>query len=82
MTVPEFPSSGVRGQEPIDGSHCYEQSAGRTDVPIDGASDHPVSRALCFLFPDGIGVERYVDADPAIRNGNLQSAAPVKPLAI
>jgi catechol 2,3-dioxygenase len=35
-------------------------------VPLAGQSDHRVSQALYCHDPDGIMIELYVDADPAI----------------
>jgi len=49
-------------------------------VPILGASDHTVSKALYLVDPDGIEVELYVDADPAIWKADPRAVATVKPL--
>ena len=51
-------------------------------VPILGASDHTVSKALYLTDPDGIEIEVYVDADPAIWKVDPQAVATVKPLTL
>ena len=35
-------------------------------VPLAGQADHRVSQALYFQDPDGILIEAYIDADPAL----------------
>ncbi|MGB5279396.1 MAG: VOC family protein [Gammaproteobacteria bacterium] len=53
------------------------------DYPIDGLSDHTISRSIYCRDPDGNEVELYVD-DPDFdwRNDNSWMEAPVKPLDI
>ncbi len=51
-------------------------------VQIVGTSDHPVSKSLYMLDPDGIEIELYIDEDPAIWKANPQAVATIKPLAI
>lgn len=50
-------------------------------VPIDGISDHTISKSLYLKDPDGNEVELYVD-NPEIdwRNDESWMEAPVKPL--
>jgi len=49
-------------------------------VAILGMSDHRVSQSLYIRDPDGIEIELYVDADPAIWRDNPQVVATVEPL--
>jgi catechol 2,3-dioxygenase len=51
-------------------------------VPILGASDHAVSKALYVVDPDGIEIELYVDADPALWKSNPQAVATILPLEL
>lgn len=44
---------------------CRDQLAAH-GVAVDGQADHRVSQALYCHDPDGIMIELYVDADPAI----------------
>jgi catechol 2,3-dioxygenase len=44
---------------------CRDHLAAR-GVQVDGQADHRVSQALYCHDPDGIMIELYVDADPAI----------------
>ena len=49
-------------------------------VAILGMSDHRVSQSLYIRDPDGIEIELYVDADPALWRDNPQAVATVEPL--
>ena len=49
-------------------------------IPILGMSDHGVSQSLYLKDPDGIEIELYVDADPAVWRDNPAAVATVKPL--
>jgi catechol 2,3-dioxygenase len=49
-------------------------------VSILGMSDHAVSQSLYLTDPDGIEIELYVDADPALWKDNPEAVAVVKPL--
>lgn len=51
-------------------------------VPILGQSDHRVSQSIYFEDPDGILVEVYVDADPAVWHDDPQAVAYVGRLAL
>lgn len=54
----------------------------RHDVAILGISDHGVSQSLYIKDPDGIEIELYVDADPALWRDNPAAVATVKPLRL
>ena len=54
----------------------------RHGVPILGMSDHGVSQSLYLKDPDGIEIELYVDADPALWRDNPAAVATVKPLRL
>jgi catechol-2,3-dioxygenase len=49
-------------------------------VAILGMSDHRVSQSLYILDPDGIELELYVDADPALWRGDPAAVAYIGPL--
>lgn len=51
-------------------------------VPIVGMSDHRVSQSLYITDPDGITIELYVDADPAIWKADPGAVANVEPLRL
>lgn len=51
-------------------------------VPILGMSDHAVSQSLYLTDPDGIEIELFVDADPALWKDNPEAVAVVKPLRL
>ena len=52
-------------------------------VAITGMSDHTVSQSLYLADPDGNEVELYVDADPAVWQGDPAAVlSPVKPLRL
>ena len=55
------------------------QAAG---VTILGASDHRVSQALYIADPDGIEIELFVDADPAIWRDDPAAVANIMPLRL
>ena len=54
----------------------------RHGVPIIGASDHGVSQSLYIHDPDGIEIELFVDADPAVWRNNPAAVATIKPLTL
>lgn len=54
----------------------------RHGVPILGMSDHGVSQSLYLADPDGIEIELYVDADPALWRDNPAAVMTVKPLRL
>jgi catechol 2,3-dioxygenase len=51
-------------------------------VVLHGASDHKVSQSLYLSDPDGIEIELYVDADPALWRDDPAAVAHVLPLRI
>lgn len=51
-------------------------------VAILGMSDHGVSQSLYLADPDGIEIELYVDADPALWKDNVEAVMTVKPLRL
>ena len=51
-------------------------------VPILGATDHSVSQSLYIQDPDGIEIELYVDADPALWQTNPSALTTLKPLKL
>ena len=54
----------------------------RHGVAILGISDHGVSQSLYLKDPDGIEIELYVDADPALWRDNLAAVMTTKPLKL
>ncbi|HYR05486.1 MAG TPA: VOC family protein [Gallionella sp.] len=51
-------------------------------VAILGSSDHGVSQSLYIEDPDGIEIELYVDADPALWRDNPAAVATIRPLKL
>lgn len=51
-------------------------------VAILGTSDHNVSQSIYIQDPDGIDIELYVDADPALWKDNPEAVAVVRPLRL
>lgn len=51
-------------------------------IPILGTSDHRVSQSLYLCDPDGVLIELYVDADPAIWRADPAAVAHVGPLEL
>jgi len=49
-------------------------------IPILGLSDHRVSQSIYLRDPDGLLIELYVDADPAIWRADPAAVAHVAPL--
>lgn len=54
----------------------------RHGVAILGAADHGVSHSLYLRDPDGIEIELYVDADPALWRDDPMKVMTVKPLKL
>lgn len=54
----------------------------RHGVTILGTSDHNVSQSVYIQDPDGIDIELYVDADPALWKDNPEAVAVVRPLRL
>ncbi len=51
-------------------------------VPILGMSDHGVSQSLYLADPDGIEIELYADADPALWRDDPAAVMTVRPLRL
>ncbi|MCE5180887.1 MAG: VOC family protein [Betaproteobacteria bacterium] len=51
-------------------------------VEILGMSDHRVSQSLYIVDPDGIELELYVDADPALWRADPAAVAHIGPLSL
>lgn len=51
-------------------------------VAILGSSDHGVSQSLYIDDPDGIEIELYVDADPALWRDNPSAVMTIRPLKL
>ena len=66
----------------LDELRACKQHLERNGIAILGSSDHHVSQSLYIQDPDGIAVELYVDADPAIWRDNPAALATVKPLRL
>jgi len=60
---------------------CKEELE-RAGIAIHGMSDHRVSQSLYLRDPDGIEVELYVDADPALWREQPEMVATVRPLRL
>lgn len=54
----------------------------RRGVALAGQADHRVSQALYFHDPDGLMLEAYVDADPAIWHQDRGAVAFIGPLEL
>lgn len=66
----------------LDELRACKQHLEQSGIPILGSSDHHVSQSLYIQDPDGIEIELYVDADPAIWRDNPAALATVKPLRL
>ena len=51
-------------------------------VPLHHARDHEVSQSLYLQDPDGLVIEVYVDADPAVWAARPEAVATVRPLQV
>jgi catechol 2,3-dioxygenase len=51
-------------------------------VPLANSRDHEVSQSLYFRDPDGLLIEVYVDADPALWAARPEAVATVRPLRV
>ena len=51
-------------------------------VELDGQADHRVSQAIYFRDPDGLLIEAYVDADPAIWKNDPAAVAHIDTLEL
>lgn len=66
----------------LDELRACKQHLEQHGVPLLGSSDHGVSQSLYIQDPDGIDLELYVDADPAVWRDDPGAVATVKPLQL
>ena len=66
----------------LDELRTWRTRLAQQGVALQGAADHRVSQSLYVQDPDGIEIELYVDADPAIWRDNPQAVATVQPLKL
>jgi catechol 2,3-dioxygenase len=66
----------------LDELRAWRERIAAAGVPFVGQSDHRVSQSLYVLDPDGIEVELYVDADPAVWRDDPAAVATIRPLAL
>lgn len=66
----------------LDELRAWKARLEAAGTPILGASDHKVSQSLYLADPDGIEIELYVDADPALWRDNPEAVAHVLPLKL
>ena len=73
--------TGWKIGDSLDALRAAYMRATEAGVPVDGISDHTISKSLYLKDPDGNEVELYVD-NPEIdwRNDRRWMDAPVKPL--
>ena len=64
----------------LENLRAWKRRLESLDVTILGASDHKVSQALYIEDPDGIQIELYVDAAPAIWREDPAAVATIDPL--
>jgi len=74
---------GIKVGDSLDELRQAKAELEQAGIPIDGMSDHTVSKSLYLRDPDGNEVELYVDADPAVwRNNPAAVLAPIRPLIL
>jgi catechol 2,3-dioxygenase len=66
----------------LDELRAFRDHLATHGVAIDGQADHRVSQALYCHDPDGIMIELYVDADPAIWHDDPGAVAHVGTLRL
>ncbi len=66
----------------LDALRAFRAHLQSHQVDIIGQSDHRVSQSLYIQDPDGIMIETYVDADPALWRDNPAAVAHVSGLAL
>ncbi len=64
----------------LDALRAWRDRLAEQGVPVLGQSDHRVSQSLYLRDPDGLLVEVYVDADPALWRADPAAVAHVGPL--
>ncbi len=74
---------GIKIGDSLDELRLAKAELEKAGVAITGMSDHTVSQSLYLADPDGNEVELYVDADPAIWQGNPSAVLlPIAPLLL
>jgi catechol 2,3-dioxygenase len=68
--------------ERLDTLRAWRNRLRDLGVPILGLSDHRVSQSMYLRDPDGLLIELYVDADPAIWRADPAAVAHVAPLSL
>jgi catechol 2,3-dioxygenase len=68
--------------EALDELRAFRDHLAAHGVALVGQADHRVSQALYCHDPDGILIEVYVDADPALWRDNPGAVAHVGPLKL
>ena len=68
--------------EDLDTLRAWRDRVTALGVPVLGLSDHRVSQSIYLRDPDGLLVELYVDADPAIWRADPTAVAHVAPLKL
>ena len=66
----------------LDELRAFRDHLAAMGVPLAGQSDHRVSQSLYFNDPDGMMIECYVDADPAVWKDDPNAVAHVGPLKL
>ena len=66
--------------EHLDVLRAWRDRLRDLDIAILGLSDHRVSQSIYLRDPDGLLIELYVDADPAIWRADPAAVAHVAPL--
>lgn len=64
----------------LDELRACKQHLEQHGVALLGSSDHGVTQSLYIQDPDGIELELYADADPAVWRDDPGAVATVKPL--
>jgi catechol 2,3-dioxygenase len=74
---------GIKVGDSLDELRAAKEELVAAGIPIDGASDHTVTKSLYLTDPDGNEVELYVDMDPALWEEDPAAVlAPIKPLRL
>ncbi|MCK7500219.1 MAG: VOC family protein [Comamonadaceae bacterium] len=72
----------LQGGDSLDELRAWRERIAAAGVPFVGQSDHRVSQSLYVLDPDGIEIELYVDADPAVWRDNPGAVATIRPRSV
>lgn len=87
--APDSPGHGIglyhlafKVGDSLDDLRAFRDHLQAMGVPLAGQSDHRVSQSLYVNDPDGMLVECYVDADPALWKNDPAAVAYVGPLKL